>query len=122
MALEDHIERIGSLDERKVPEQKDLAEWQGRLRTNLCQVEVGLPVFLGDTEIPISELLDLKKEDVIVIDKRISESVMPNSNLSSGLKAAWVILAGCSINESTFPRLTARVMRSKLFISCTPAL
>jgi flagellar motor switch protein FliM len=74
-ALEEHIERIGSLDERKRPEPKDMEEWRNRLESNLRHVDVGLPVFLGDAEIPISELMALEREDVIVIDKRITEPV-----------------------------------------------
>ena len=36
---------------------------------------LGLPVVLGEVDIPVNEFLDLKREDVIVIDKSIASTV-----------------------------------------------
>ena len=74
-ALEEHLERIGRLRERGTQGTGDPAAWRRSLERHLDRVEVGLPVILGESEIPLKEILDLEKDDVIVLDKHIRDPV-----------------------------------------------
>ncbi len=82
-SLQEYLDRIETLKEAKDPTFGDLEEWEQRLETHLRRVEVGLPIFLGDTEISLREIIDLKKDDVIVLGRRIQEPVeMPVGRLA----------------------------------------
>ena len=41
----------------------------------MSQVNVGLPVILGEADLSIREVMDLQVDDVIVLGKRISDAV-----------------------------------------------
>jgi flagellar motor switch protein FliM len=74
-ALEHYLEQIGDLDEAP-PEDSDRAEaWRGQIEERITEVAVGLPVVLGEAEIPVSEIADLQIDDVIVLDRKITEAV-----------------------------------------------
>lgn len=72
-ALEDYLEPIGALDEILNIETAENTEWRSRLERKIQQVEIGLPVVLGEAEISVEDVLCLKQDDVIVIDRKISE-------------------------------------------------
>ncbi|MFH2002631.1 MAG: FliM/FliN family flagellar motor switch protein, partial [Planctomycetota bacterium] len=72
-ALEDYLEPIGALDAVLNIEGFEQTEWRSRLEKKITQVEIGLPVVLGEAEISVEDVLCLKLDDVIVIDRKISE-------------------------------------------------
>lgn len=74
-ALEGYIERIGELVPFREPEVKGREEWVKRLRKSLTQVEVNLSVILGEADLSVRDVMDLKVDDVIVLDKTISDTV-----------------------------------------------
>ena len=81
MALEERIERLENLGTAAARIPPGIEAWKTRIKDNLSQVEVGLPVILGEAEIAIGELLTLKLNDVILLDKRITDLVeMPAGN------------------------------------------
>lgn len=75
LALEEFLDKIGALDEKDITSIKGLDEWRGRICDNVIEMEIGLPVILGDAQIAIKDVLDLKASDVIVLEKKISEPV-----------------------------------------------
>ncbi len=74
-SLEKYIGRIGGLEERDGQDPGKLEEWKGHLEKKLFKVEVGLPLVLGEAEISVGDFLNLKLEDVIVMDKKINDTV-----------------------------------------------
>jgi len=74
-ALESHLEAIGGLDEEDELAGRDGETWRENMECKIAQVEVGLPVVLGEAEIPLGEVLGLRVNDVIVIDRKIDEPV-----------------------------------------------
>jgi len=74
-SIQEYIGKINVLDESSKPTIKGIDEWQSRINESIVKVDVGLPVVLGEAEISVQEILDLQADDVIVLDKKISDPV-----------------------------------------------
>ncbi|MHC4942908.1 MAG: flagellar motor switch protein FliM [Planctomycetota bacterium] len=74
-ALEHYLEQIAALEETDPAETEMADVWRGQIEQGIAEVEVGLPVVLGEAEIPLAEIVNLKIDDVVVLDRKISEPV-----------------------------------------------
>jgi flagellar motor switch protein FliM len=75
-ALAPYLDSFDRLDDKSSEMDADLLKaWRGHLENSLTQVEVGLPIVLGESKIAIGDVLNLRLHDVIVLEKRITEPV-----------------------------------------------
>jgi flagellar motor switch protein FliM len=74
-ALEKFIEKIVALDESSNLFQEDHEAWKAYFERKINQVEIGLPVVLGEAEISLGEIMGLQLDDVIIIGRKITEPV-----------------------------------------------
>ncbi|MBU0753814.1 MAG: FliM/FliN family flagellar motor switch protein [Planctomycetes bacterium] len=74
-ALESFLQAIADQQENDKTASEEKETWRKRIANKIVQVEVGLPVVLGETEIPLRDVVNLKVDDVILIDRKIEETV-----------------------------------------------
>lgn len=74
-AVESFLEAIEETDRAEAAEDQEQEAWKNQVENKIVEVEVELPVVLGEAEIAVRDVVNLKVEDVILIDKKVDEPV-----------------------------------------------
>jgi len=74
-AMEPFIDAIEETDPAQVGEDQEMETWKKQVQDKIVEVEVEFPVVLGEAEIAVREVVNLKVDDVILIDKKVDEPV-----------------------------------------------